>query len=171
MTDVLFVADKRLLRAALFAAGLGCASQVFAAGSGNLGLGSNVIGTCKITTPPGGLNFGSIDPSATSSATATITFAMKCTKGTQSTAATDDGGLHNLAGTKRMQHSATATAFLSYSVTYSGSAGFTGQGFGPATATQIVTVTGTVTPAQFQNALVTISGQKYSDTVTITVNP
>jgi spore coat protein U-like protein len=168
---VLLFTDKRLLLVAMFAAAAMRAPLVFAAGSGNLGLGSNVTGTCRVTTPPGALNFGNIDPSGLSPVTATITFAMKCTKGTQSTAAADDGGLHNLAGTKRMQHSATATAFLPYSVSYSGSAGFTGQGFGPATATQVVTVTGTVTPAQFQNALVTISGQKYTDTVTITVNP
>jgi hypothetical protein len=34
-----------------------------------------------------------------------------------------------------------------------------------------VTVTGTITPSQFQKALVTSAGQLYSDTVTITVNP
>ena len=145
------------------------APSVFGAGSNTLSLSTNVIGTCKVTAPPGVLDFGTIDPSGGSDITASTTFAMKCTKGTISTAASDDGGL-NFSGTKRMKHSVTATAFLPYAITYSGDVGYTGQGFGVALA-QTVTVNGTVTPAQFQNALVTTAGQVYSDTVTITVNP
>lgn len=143
---------------------------VFGAGSNNLGLSTNVIGTCKVITAPATLDFGTIDPSGASNATASITFTMKCTKGTVSTAASDDGGLF-FAGTKRMQHSATVTAFLPYALVYRGDIGFTGQGFGVAASAQTVTITGSVTPAQFQNALVTTAGQIYSDTVTITVNP
>jgi hypothetical protein len=146
------------------------APTVFGAGSNALSLSTNVIGTCKVTTPPGVLDFGTINPSGASNVTASITFAMKCTKGTISTAASDNGGL-NFSGTKRMKHSVTATAFLPYTVGYSGDIGFTGKGFGVAALAQTVTVTGTVTPAQFQNALVTAAGQVYSDTVTITVNP
>jgi spore coat protein U-like protein len=146
------------------------AQSVFGAGSGTLSLSTNVIGTCKVTAPPGVLDFGTIDPSGSSNVTASMTFAMKCTKGTISTAASDDGGL-NFSGTKRMKHSVIATAFLPYMITYSGDAGFTGQGFGVSALARTVTVNGTVTPAQFQNALVTQAGQVYSDTVTITVNP
>lgn len=142
----------------------------FGAGSNTVSPSTTVVGQCKVITPPGLLNFGSIDPSGTANVTATASFSMKCTKGTASTAASDNGGL-NFSGTKRMKHSVTATAFLSYTVAYSGDTGFTGQGFGVAAAAQTVTVTGTVTPAQFQNALVTTAGQVYSDTVTITVNP
>ena len=146
------------------------APSVFGAGSNTLSLSANVIGTCKVTAPPGVLDFGTIDPSGGSNVTASMTFAMKCTKGAISTAASDDGGL-NFSGTKRMKHSITATAFLPYAITYSGDVGFTGQGFGVAALARTVTVSGTVTPAQFQNALVTTAGQVYSDTVTITVNP
>jgi len=146
------------------------APTVFAAGSNTLSLSTNVIGTCKVTSPPSVLNFGAIDPSGGSNVTATTTFAMKCTKGTISTAASDDGGM-NFSGTKRMKHSVTPSAFLPYSVVYSGAVGFTGQGFGVAALAQTITVNGTVTPAQFQNALMTVAGQFYSDTVTITVNP
>jgi hypothetical protein len=142
----------------------------FGAGTNTLGTSSVVVGTCKVTSPPGVLNFGAIDPSGVSNVTAATSFAMKCTKGTVSTAASDDGGL-NFSGTKRMKHSVVATAFLPYSLNYSGDTGFAGQGFGVAALAQSVTVSGTVTPAQFQNALVTQSGQVYSDTVTITVNP
>jgi hypothetical protein len=146
------------------------APMVFGAGSNTLSLAADVTGTCQVTTAPGVLNFGTINPSGGSNVVASTTFAMKCTKSTVSTAASDNGGLH-FSGTKRMQHSVTATAFLPYSITYSGDVGFTGQGFGVAAAAQTVTVNGTVTPAQFQNALVTTGGQVYADTVTITVNP
>jgi spore coat protein U-like protein len=149
----------------------GWGTAAHAAGSGPLALGSNVIGTCKVTTPPGTLNFGTINPSGAANVAATTTFVMKCTKGTISTAATDDGGSHSFAGGKRMQHSATAGAFLPYSIVYIGSAGFTGQGFGAAAGNQTVTVSGTITPAQFQTALVTTGAQTYTDIVTITVNP
>jgi spore coat protein U-like protein len=147
---------------------LGCC--VFAAGTGTLSMGATVIGTCQVTTPPGTLDFGVIDPSGASNVTASTSFAIKCTKNTISTAASDNGGV-NFSGSKRMKHSVNATAFLPYALSYSGDAGFTGQGFGAAAAAQTVTVNGVITPAQYQNALVTGAGQVYSDTVTITVNP
>ncbi|MDQ3259370.1 MAG: spore coat U domain-containing protein [Pseudomonadota bacterium] len=154
--------------------GVGVALQAlpaFGAGSNSLSMSATVVGTCKVITPPGVLDFGDIDPSGSSNVTATTTFAMKCTKSTVSTAGTDDGGLNLSGGTKRMKHSVTATAFLPYAVSYSGAAGFTGLGFGAAALAQTITVNGTVTPAQYQNALVTAAGQLYSDTVIITVNP
>lgn len=142
-----------------------------AAGTGTLSMSASVVGTCQVTSPPGTLNFGIVDPSSGSNATATASFSMKCTKGTVSTAAADDGGLHNLAGTKRMVHSTNPAAFLPYSISYSGDAGFTGAGFGAAAASQTVTISGTITPVQFQNALATTGAQSYNDTVTITVSP
>jgi spore coat protein U-like protein len=147
------------------------ASPAFAAGSNTLSLAATVVGTCKVTTAPATLDFLTIDPSGSSAVTATTSFSMKCTKSTVSTAASDNGGLNFSSGTKRMKHSVTATAFLPYAVTYSDDTGFTGQGFGGAAGAQTVTVTGIITPAQFQNALVTTGVQLYSDTVTITVNP
>jgi hypothetical protein len=161
---------KFCLRAALAVWAVLSIFPVCGAGSNTVTLSAQVIGTCKVTTPPGILDFGNIDPSGASNITASTTFAVKCTKNTVSTAATDNGGL-NFSGTKRMKHSVSATAFLPYAVSYSGAAGFTGQGFGPAALAQTVTVNGTITPAQFQNALVTVAGQIYSDTVTISVNP
>jgi spore coat protein U-like protein len=161
---------KACLRAALCIWAALQIPSVFAAGSNSLSMSTNVIGTCKVTTPPGVLDFGTIDPSGSSNVTVSTTFAMKCTKGTIATAASDNGGL-NFSGTKRMKHSVTTTAFLPYAIAYSGNVGFAGQGFGALNLAKIVTVTGTITPAQFQNALVTTAGQVYSDTVTITVNP
>jgi hypothetical protein len=145
-------------------------AAVYAAGTNALTASAFVAGQCKVTSPPATLNFGTIDPSGAANVTATTSFSMMCTKGTISNAASDNGG-SNFSGTKRMKHSATPTAFLAYAVAYGGDAGFTGQGFGVAAVAHTVTVTGTVTPAQFQNALVTKAGQQYSDTVTITVSP
>jgi hypothetical protein len=162
---------KACFPAALFLGTALVVSPAFAAGSNTLSLASTVVGTCKVTTAPGTLDFGTIDPSGGSNVTAMISFSMKCTKDTVSTAATDDNGLNFSGGTKRMKHSVTATAFLPYAISYSGDLGFTGQGFGGAAGARTVTVNGTITQAQFQNALVTTGVQLYSDTVTITVNP
>ena len=157
------------LASAVLAAGLIMSTGAFAGGTTSLTVNAKISGVCQVTTAPGTLDFGTIDPNGGSNATATATFVMKCSKGTTSTAATDNGGL-NFSTTKRMQHSATPTAYLPYAIAYSGDVGFAGNGFGGA-AGQTVTVTGTITPAQYQTALATGTGEVYADTVTITVNP
>lgn len=146
------------------------APSVDAAGSNILSTAATVAGTCKVIAAPGVLDFGTIDSTAASDAAASTTFLIKCTKGTASAAASDDGGLYFAAG-RRMRHSVNATTFLPYAVSYSGDAGFVGAGFGSAAPSQLVRITGAITPAQFQNAFVTAVGQVYVDTVTITVNP
>ena len=158
------------IAAALLIAGLGIAGNANAGGTTSLTVNAKISGVCKVTTAPGTLDFGTIDPSGASNATASTTFVMKCTNGVTSTAATDNNGL-NFSTTKRIQHSTTATAFLPYAITYSNDTGFAGAGFAAAAASQTVTVNGTITPAQFQNALATTGAQVYADTVTITVNP
>src|SRR5277367_4787395 len=160
---------KILASAIVISAGVGISFNAFAGGSTPLPVTPTILGTCKVTTAPPALNFGSIDPSGLANVTTTTTFAMKCTNGTASTAASDDGGLHASAGVKRMVHSVTATAFLPYAIAYPCATGVAGAGFGAAATT--VTITGTITPAQFQNALVTTGAQTYNDTVTITVAP
>ncbi len=157
-------------RAVLLAAGLGMAAGAFAGGTTPLTVNAKISGLCKVTTAPGTLDFGTIDPSGGSNATAIATFAMKCTNGTTSTAATDDNGV-NFSVTKRMKHSVTATAFLPYAITYSNDTGFSGAGFAGAAASQTVTINGVITPAQYAGALATTGAQVYADTVTITVNP
>jgi spore coat protein U-like protein len=163
-------AKTAIAAAVLAAAGLGLSGVAVAGGTTPLTVNAQVLGVCKVLAAPATLNFGTIDPSSAVNATATATFTMQCTNGTTSTAATDNNGLHLLAGTKRMQHSVTATAFLPYAIGYSGDSGFAGAGFGGA-ASKTITITGTITPAQFQTALVTTGAQLYADTVTITVNP
>jgi spore coat protein U-like protein len=158
-----------VLASAVLAAGLAMSTGAFATDTTTLTVNAQISGTCKVTTAPGILNFGTIDPTGASNATASATFVMKCTNGTTSTAATDNGGL-NFSGTKRMKHSVTATAFLPYAIAYSGDVGFAGAGFG-AGAGATVTINGTITPAQYAGALATTGAQLYTDTVIITVNP
>ena len=143
----------------------------FAGGTTPLTVNAKISGTCKVTTAPGTLDFGTIDPSGAASATASATFVMKCSNGTTSSAASDNNGLNFSGGFKRMQHSATTTAFLPYAITYSGDAGFAGAGFGGAAATQTVKINGTILPPNYAGALATTGAEIYTDTVTITVNP
>ena len=159
------------LASAVLAAGVAMSTGAFASGTTPLTVNAKISGTCKVTTAPGTLDFGTIDPSGAVNATASATFVMKCSSGTTSTAATDNGGLNFSGGSKRMQHSVTATAFLPYSIVYVNDIGFAGAGFGGAAASQTVTINGTVTPANYAGALATTGAQVYADTVTITVNP
>jgi spore coat protein U-like protein len=160
--------------ALLLTTGLGLAAGALAGGTTPLTVNAKISGVCKVTTAPGTLDFGTIDPSGAANATASATFVMKCTNGTLSTAATDGagaGGLPSSGGFKRMQHSVIATAFLPYAIVYAGDTGFAGAGFGGAAATKTVTINGTVLVADYASALATTGVQVYADTVTITVNP
>jgi spore coat protein U-like protein len=158
------------LTCAMLMAGLAMSSGAFAGGTTSLTVNAKISGVCKVTTAPGTLDFGTIDPSGGANATATTTFVMRCSNGVTSTAATDNNGL-NFSTTKRMQHSVTATAFLPYAITYSNDTGFAGAGFAGAATSQTITINGTVTPAQYAPATATTGAQVYADTVTITVNP
>jgi spore coat protein U-like protein len=158
------------LTCAMLSVGLAMSSGAFAGGTTPLTVNAKVSGVCKVTTAPGTLDFGTIDPSGAANATATTTFVMKCSNGVTSTAATDDNGL-NFSVTKRMQHSVTAAAFLPYAIAYVNDAGFSGAGFAAAAGSRTITINGTVTPAQYAGALATTGAQVYADTVTITVNP
>jgi Spore Coat Protein U domain len=159
------------LASAVLSAGLLMTTGAFAGGTTSLTVNALISGTCKVTTAPATLNFGTIDPSSLVNATATTTFVMRCSKGTTSTAATDNGGQNFAAGVKQMKHSVTAAALLPYAIAYSGDVGLVGAGFGGAAASSTVTITGTITPAQFNGALATNGAEIYTDSVTITVNP
>jgi len=159
---------QKILVSAIVAIGLGTSASAFAGGSTPLTVNAQILSVCKVTVAPGVLNFGTIDPSTLVNAVAATSLTMKCSNGTVATAPTDDNGLH-FAVTKRMLHPVLANTFLPYAVAYVVPA-FTGAGFGAAAASGTVNINGTITPAQFQNAVAT-AGANYTDTVTITVNP
>ena len=143
---------------------------VAAGGTSPLTVNAKILSVCKVTTAPATLDFGTIDPSSAVNATASTTFVMKCSNGITSTAATSNNGLF-FSVTKRMRHSASATSFLPYAISFSNDTGFAGAGFSAGAASRTVTVNGTITPAQFAGARATTGAQVYRDTVTITVNP
>lgn len=154
---------SRILAAALMASGFSIAAN--AADTATLTVNANVSGICKfqaatasVTLANSGVN---IDPSIATSATGSTTLAYKCTKG-QTPVFANGQGL-NWTGTSNAVKHATLTDVMAYTLTLTGAG--TGNGFGP--AAQNLTIAGTITQANFQNA----SAGAYSDTVVITMTP
>ncbi len=118
---------------------------------------------CKFPNGSIVLAFGVIDPSGLSNAIASTSTTFSC-GGSTATATfliTQDGGLHNASG-NRLQHATVPGAFLPYSLNLTPSTGTV-----PKIVTQTLTITGTIVPADYQQA---IAGN-YADTVTLTISP
>lgn len=154
-------------RYALALAALCCGSTVQAE-SGSLAVSAVVLSRsiCKIDGPSSlALAFGTIDPASLTSVTATVSTTIRC-------AGTDKFATYSLAagsgqnplgaGDRRMRHGAVITEYLPYSLSVSPASATIPKG-----ATQLITITGTITPAQFQNARAGF----YSDTVAFTLTP
>ncbi|HEX7888040.1 MAG TPA: spore coat protein U domain-containing protein [Ramlibacter sp.] len=121
---------------------------------------------CKFNTPTLLLDFGTINPASTTTATASVSSSVTCNGGQGSTvtlaftlgAGTFDSG----PGARRMRHATTLTEFLPYSL-----------GVTPASATiakngtLAFTVNGSILASQFQNVM----AGNYTDRVAITVSP
>jgi hypothetical protein len=145
-----------------------CASAAHAADRGTLAVSAVVLSksNCRITSGNAlTLAFGTIDPASTSDATVTTTASVRCTG--SATLATfsfqADNGLFPLgSGKRRMQHGTVATEFLPYSLAITPTSASIAKG-----DTQLITITGTITPPQFQDAL----AGGYSDRVAITLSP
>ena len=110
------------------------------------------------------LPFGTIDPSGIVTATATAVVIIRCggSAGTATFALSSDDGLFSPgAGTKRMRHGVTLTQYMTYSVDLPASATISKN------VNTNVTITGSVTAADFQNV---IAGA-YNDTLSLTLAP
>lgn len=153
-----------MFAAALLAA---CTPGLQAADGGVLAVSALVVSksNCKFNAGAMVLDFGNIDPAGGADVTATATKTFSC--GGSAPDATfvisAGNGLYFDTGslTRRMQHSGGA-AHLPYSLTLSPTTATV-----PKNAIQTLTVTGKITQAAFQNALL----GSYSDTVTITLTP
>lgn len=156
---------RGLLGAALLL-GAGLSAQA-ATSSGALAVTATVLSknVCKFTTANLNLPFGTIDPRLTTNATVTVTSTFKCT-GSATTAAylitANDGLWSTGTDARRMRHATTTTEFMPYGLTVSPMTGMV-----PRNVNQVLTITGTVLPADYQNRL---SGA-YSDTVVLTLTP
>lgn len=154
-------------RALALAFVVGAAMPAAAAGTYALAANATILSksSCKFSSSNGlVMSFGTINPSSSVNATASVNLAIVCT-GSANTAfygISRDNGLHSGGtGGLRLRHVINPTAFLPYSlnVPFSGTA--------PKGITQIVAINGTITPANFGNA---IAGS-YSDVVTLNITP
>jgi len=120
---------------------------------------------CKFRSGAGSvLPFGAINPASLTNATASVTLVIRCqgSAATASYAVTANDGLYGTGpGQPRMRHAVTPTEFLPYTLNTPLS------GTTPKGADTNVVITGTITPAQFQNAL----AGAFSDTVVLTLLP
>ncbi len=140
-----------------------------AAASGQLVVSATVLskGSCHFRSTPATLAFGTIDPASTVAATAATSVVVRCSGSGNSSTVTYSlaagNGLYPLgAGLRRMRHATVPTAYMAYalSLTPAGATIPKGQDF-------TITVSGTVAPADFQDA----AAGAYSDTVVLDLNP
>jgi spore coat protein U-like protein len=157
------LAGKAALAAALLATGV----PLHAADSGTLAVSAVVLSrnSCRFVTTSWAIDFGTIDPSSGANATASVSASFVC-RGSSASATysivADDGLYSPGAGSRRMRHGTATTQYMAYSLALTPASATV-----PKNTTQSVTMTGTITPAQFGDA---IAGS-YSDTVGITLSP
>lgn len=148
---------------ALVALGASCPPSADAGGGHTIAVSAIVLSknSCTFSTASSSISLV-IDPSsgAMASGAGSVTFRCTGSSATAIWATSDDGGLFNAAG-KRMRHATSPTDFLPYSLSY------TATGSAPKNVTQTITVTASVAPADFQNAL----AGNYSDTVVLSIAP
>ena len=109
--------------------------------------------------------FGTIDPSSAVNATATVTVSFLCLgsgPGTTYLLSAGNGSYAAGAGLRRMRHASVGTEFLPYSLSITPASANI-----PRFAVQNVTITGTVAPVDFRNAM----AGGFSDTVVLTLDP
>lgn len=157
---------RPLLRAAGLAAGclmaLAARAAPYAVAVGATVLSKN---NCSFTTAAGSvLNFGNIDPSSASNATASVSLTIRCSGSGNPVVysiTSNDGLFSTGAGLPRLRNATDITQFMPYTlnVPLSGST--------PKNTSTPITITGTITPAGFAGALV----GNYADTVVLTVSP
>jgi spore coat protein U-like protein len=156
-----------LLRRAGAAAALAACAPALAGGAHTLAISATIVSKniCRFTNAgPSALAFGAIDPSSGSAVVATMSTTFRCT-GSDPVATylvTSDDGLNESGpGAPRMLHAVTAGNFLPYALDLPQTASV------PRNVVQTLTVTGTIAPSSFANALV----GAYADTVVLTIAP
>lgn len=142
------------------------APGALAAGSHTVTVGAVVLSShnCRFLTGNSTLDFGSIDPSGSTNRTATVNVGYRCTGGGAIAfwAVTSDDGLHESGpGAPRMRHTVNAAEYLAYSLNVPAN------GSAPRNTNQTLTITGTITPAQYAAA----AAGSYADTVVLTIAP
>lgn len=138
-----------------------------AAGSNTLSVTAAVLSKsiCKFKSATSTLNFGALDPSSSVnvSSSATVIFVCNGSAPNATFFISEDYGLYKTGpGANRMRHATVLTEFLPYSLTLNPTSATVPKG-----VNQTLTVSGTVTAANYQNALM----GNFADTVIITLTP
>ncbi len=117
-----------------------------------------------VNSGPTALNFGSIDPSAQGNVTAGASINFRC-NGSDAVAtfgvSSDDGLYESGPSSPRMQHVSQPGEYLPYDISFPSS------GSVPRNTVQSLSLSGSISPASFQNA----SAGSYSDTIVLTITP
>ena len=156
----------RIARTLAFALAL-AGPTIASAATYGLTVGATVLSAsnCKFRTAAGSvLAFGNIDPSSGVNRVASVNLTIRCggSAATASWALTSNDGLYGVGpGQPRMRHAVTPTEYLPFALNTPIS------GTAPKNVDTVLTITGTITPAQFQNAL----AGAYADTVVLTLSP
>ena len=156
----------RIARILAFALAL-AAPMVAPAATYGVTVGATVLSAsnCKFRTAAGSvLAFGNIDPSTGANRTATVNLTIRCggSAATASWAITADNGLYGVGpGQPRMRHAVTPAEYLPFTLNTPIT------GISAKNVDTVVPITGTITPAQFQNAL----AGNYADTIVLTLSP
>jgi spore coat protein U-like protein len=158
----------KLILLALAASGAMLSAPVLAASATHtLSVSATVTGVCKFQTAgPTALTIatsaGVIDPSAAGPATGTANVTFRCTTGTTSAIASDNG-LSYLGGSRRVKNG--TLNFMNYSLTLVNAAQV-GSGHG-AGQDKTVQVNASIVAADYENA----AAGAYSDSVILTITP
>ncbi|MCC2673661.1 MAG: Spore Coat Protein domain [Ramlibacter sp.] len=154
---------KASVRAIAAAALAVAASSGFAADNLTLNVTANVAAVCNLTLS-GPMAFGTLDPTSTADATASVTASYKCTKGTVVSSFTVNGGISGSYG-GTMTGASTGPDSIGYTIEWTNPTAYTGLGLGAVTA-KTVTLSGTVPNANFVN----VKPDSYAGSVGIAVN-
>jgi hypothetical protein len=167
---------KKLCSLAVFlpAAALAVFSAPAQAANSTLTVSAQVLNKtgCFFIAPTTPMNFGNIDSSLNTNATANANLVIRCNgnKATTAMQIARDAGQNVLTNNLRMKHATSATNFLPYSLNLNGVTWGVGLfiiGTIPSNANYPITLGGTVLPADYRPAL--MGG--YTDNVVLTITP
>jgi len=153
---------KKILAVIIAVAVTAMVGTAMAADSNTLTVQASVTGTCKFKSATSTLDFGALDPSATTNPTKTITTQFWCTKGITTDDISSGEGLYYNGSKNQMKH-VTSSDVIPYVLT------LTKDGVantGPATP-RTLTIKGDILNADYIGK----DAGSYSDTVVLNITP
>lgn len=144
---------------------LAATSGFAASDTATLNVTASVAAVCKLTLS-GDMAFGALDPTLTTNATASVTASYKCTKGTPVTSFTVNSTTTGSYAGSMAGATAGNTDAIPYTITWTNPTAYTGAGLGATITGKSVTLSGTVTNANYVN----VTPDSYSGSVGVAVN-